>query len=57
MKNISVLNEISKFLKIKSEPIDIALKQEIYHQLFEKNSKVTGKEITELSEKRKKVLL
>lgn len=51
-----VLNEINN-LKIKSEPIDIALKQEIYHQLFEKNSKVTVKKLLNYLKREKGITL
>ena len=39
-----VLNEINN-LKIKSEPISVELKKEIYHELFEKKVKVTKKKL------------
>lgn len=39
-----VLNEINK-IKINSEPISVELKQDIYHELFEKRLKVTVKRL------------
>ncbi len=39
-----VLNEINK-IKINSEPISVELKQDIYHELFEKKLKVTVKRL------------
>lgn len=39
-----VLNEINK-LKIYSEPISVVLKQDIYHDLFERKQKVTVKKL------------
>ncbi len=39
-----VLNEINK-IKINSEPISVELKQDIYHEMFEKKLKVTVKRL------------
>lgn len=49
-----VLNEINN-LKIKSEPITVELKQEIYHQLFERKSKVTRKKLVDYLKREKGV--
>ncbi|MBQ4529766.1 MAG: type II CRISPR RNA-guided endonuclease Cas9 [Lachnospiraceae bacterium] len=47
-----VLNEINN-LKIKSEPISVELKQEIYKNLFEKKSKVTKKKLLDYLKREK----
>lgn len=39
-----VLNELNN-LKIKGEPISVSLKQDIYHNLFEKHNKITIKKL------------
>ncbi|MDE6312235.1 MAG: type II CRISPR RNA-guided endonuclease Cas9 [Lachnospiraceae bacterium] len=47
-----VLNEINN-LKIKSVPISVELKQEIYHELFEKKLKVTKKKLIDYLKREK----
>lgn len=47
-----VLNEINN-LKIKSEPISVELKQEIYQNLFEKKLKVTKKKLLDYLKREK----
>lgn len=46
-----VLNTINN-LKIRDEKISVELKQEIYHDLFEKNNKITKKKILDYINKR-----
>lgn len=47
-----VLNEINK-LKIKSEPISIELKKDIYHDLFERKLKITVKKLVDYLKREK----